>query len=206
MSREIGKVVKSNSHIDYVCQIYGRGEIAHLPSPAEYALGTFVSVTVEDADAGPFAAAQVRLIGVIYNTVLLNPDFGSMGPRLSPRHDLEVFTPDYLAETATLVGILLLGWQEASGEWRQGAPLIAATVNQPVAVLDDDAVRDFHRLGNGDPALRYMPLLLAQNSPLAPTLSIAILDRLTRLFPQQQRRLALVRDNLAWKHVVESAA
>lgn len=206
MSREIGKVVKSNSHIDYVCQIYGRGEIAQLPAPADYALGTFVSVAVEDANLGPFTTMQDRLIGVIYNTMLMNPDFGSMGPRLSPRHDLEVFMPDYLAETATLVGILLLGWQAANGAWQQGAPLIAATVNQPVAVLDDDAVRDFHRLDNGDPALRYLPLLLAQKSPLAPTLTFAILDRLSRLFPHQQRRLALVRDNLAWKHVVEPSS
>src|SRR5690606_9450403 len=136
---EIGKVVKSNSHIDYVCQIYGRGEVPALPTPADYALGTFVAISVEDANLGPFGA-KTRLIGVIYNTMLMNPDFGSMGPRLSPQHDLEVFSPDFLAETATLVGILLLGWQDTEGAWHQGAPAISATVNQSVATLDEATV------------------------------------------------------------------
>jgi hypothetical protein len=202
LGTEIGKVVKSNSHIDYVCQVYGRGETQSAPQPAEYALGTFVAVSL---GANAFLPSD-RLIGVIYNTVLVNPDFGNMGPRLSPQHDLEVFSPDYLAETATLVGILLLGWQEANGACRQGAPLVSATVNQPVQLLDDATVQAFHAATNGNVCLRYLPLLLAQNNPLTPTLAFSIIDRLVGLFPTHQKQLALVRDNLAWKSIVQPAA
>lgn len=200
--QEIGKVVKSNSHIDYICQVYGRGEIGMLPTSADYALGSFVSIALNGDDRYHFAG---RLIGVIYNTMLLNPDFGSLGPRLSPQHELEVFSPDYLSETATLVGIMALGWQSADGTWHQGAPLVSATVNLEVMAMADEEIRAFHAQADGSAALRYLPLLLAQNNPLAPTLIFSILDRLALLFPAQQQRFAVVRNNLAWRSIVEPA-
>ena len=92
-----GKLIKSNAHTDYVCQIYGPGEVDASPSPADYAFGTFVRI--------PLAVGYGHLVGVIYDTVLLNPEFGNLGPRLSPVSDLAVFSPDYLAEKVTLVGI-----------------------------------------------------------------------------------------------------
>ena len=48
-------------------------------------------------------------VGVIYDTQLLNPDFGSLGPRLSNEAQVEVFSPDYLSEKAVLVHLLMLG-------------------------------------------------------------------------------------------------
>ena len=52
MSTTIGKIVKSNSHIDYVCQVYGQGEFAPVPDAADYAFGSFVAIDSEDADEG----------------------------------------------------------------------------------------------------------------------------------------------------------
>ena len=42
----IGKIVKSDSHINYVCQIYGPREVELEPSPADYAFGRFVRIAV----------------------------------------------------------------------------------------------------------------------------------------------------------------
>ena len=42
----IGKIVKSFSHINYVCQIYGPLEVEVPPYPADYAFGHFVRVAV----------------------------------------------------------------------------------------------------------------------------------------------------------------
>ena len=89
----LGKLIKSNSHIDYVCQIYGPGEVEAPPAPADYAFGTFVSIPLDNA--------ANDLIGLIYDTQLFNPDFGNLGPRLSPVPDLAAFSPDYLAEKIT---------------------------------------------------------------------------------------------------------
>ncbi len=156
MTVAIGKIVKSNTHVDYVCQVYGRGESPVPPQPADYQFGAFVGIELEEEGG--------QLVGVIYNTLLLNPDFGTLGPRLSPRQELEVFTPDYLAETATLVGVFALGWIDS---------------------------------------LRYVPLLLGQNNPLAPPLVLSIVDRLAELFPAQRSRLAVMRNNIAWKSIVQ---
>ena len=50
----IGKLVQGRSHLDYVVQIYGPGEIEVTPQPEDYALGSFVRV------AQPGGAADHR--------------------------------------------------------------------------------------------------------------------------------------------------
>lgn len=218
----IGKIVKSNTHIDYVCQVFCRGERDPLPGSGDYALGTFVSILLEDV--APFGAPSPagsapspggsapspaggarRLIGVIYNTLLLNPDFGSLGPRLSQRSDLEVFSPDYLSETATLVGVIAVGWQDETGRYHQGVPQLAGTVNSMVQRLDDAEIVAFHRDRDGRLCLHYVPVLLATQSPIVPPLILNIVDRLHVFFPGQQRHLSVMRNNMAWKSIVEPA-
>lgn len=196
----IGKIVKSNTHIDYICQIYNQGETDLMPEPTDYTFGTFVSIELEGAgrDAD-------RLIGVIYNTYLLNPDFGNLGPRLSSRQELEIFTPDYLAETATLVGIITLGWRDGNQQYHQGVPALAATVNNFVHRLEEPELLAFHCDPQDRPRLRYAPLLLNQKDPLALQLLINIVDRLTQLFPDQCSQLSVMRNNLAWRSIVQPA-
>jgi hypothetical protein len=200
-STPIGKIVKSNSHVDYVCQIFGAGEIDPAPQAVSYAFGAFVALPLEGngAPAG-------HLVGLIYNTLLLNPEFGSLGPRLSPRNEVEIFTPDYLAETATLVGVFAVGrMDDAAGVAQQGVPHLAATINCPVQPMGMDAVRAFHSDRFGQPNLRYASLLLGQNNPLIAPLLINVIDQLTALFPASQSQLAVMRNNLAWKSIVQPA-
>ncbi len=196
-TESIGKIVKSNSHVDYVCQVWGFGEVDNAPPPTTYTFGTFVSIALEN-DAG-------SLIGIIYNTLLMNPEFGSLGPRLSPRSDVAIFSPDYLAETATLVGIFAVGSVDASGQVQQGVPALAATVNCPVQRLSAGEIQAFHADAAGRLNLRYAPLILAQNNPLAPPLLIAVIDQLAQLFPANGAQLTVMRNNLAWKSIVQPA-
>ena len=42
----IGKIVKSDSHISYVCQIHGPREVETQPMPADYAFGRFVLIAI----------------------------------------------------------------------------------------------------------------------------------------------------------------
>ncbi len=200
----IGKIVKSNTHIDYICQIYNPGETDLMPKPTDYTFGTFVSIELEPLASGHEGEAG-RLIGVIYNTLLLNPDFGNLGPRLSSRQELEIFTPDYLSETATLVGIIALGWYDGDKRYRQGVPALSATVNTFVRRLDESELLAFHCDEQKRPCLRYASLLLGQKDPLALQLLINIVDRLTELFPDQCGQLTVMRNNLAWKSIVQPA-
>ncbi len=204
----IGKIVKSNSHIDYICQIYNRGETDLQPEPTDYTFGTFVGIELEPNNSGVAPAGPPgvdKLIGIIYNTLLLNPDFGNLGPRLSSNAELAIFSPDYLSETATLVGVLTVGWRDTAGNYHQGVPAVSATVNNFVHRLDDQDLQTFHGDEASGPRLRYAPILLGQNNPLLPPLLITVIDRLNALFPAHTRQLAIMRNNLAWKSIVQPA-
>ena len=197
----IAKLVKSNSHTDYVCQVFGPGEVERPPSPTDYAFGTFVRLPLDNGG--------VDLVGIIYDTLLLNPDFGSLGPRLSPTADLAIFSPDYLAEKVTLVGVAAIGIIAASGTLASGStathgvPPLAAQIDTLVEGMDDDAVRAFHTGPDGAVWLGYTPLLLATGSPLARHLLIGIIDRLQALFPDEGARLAVLRGELLWQATVQ---
>lgn len=205
----IGKIVKSNTHVDYVCQVYGPGEVVGPPpAPEDCAFGTFVRVGLADDTAQE--SLPSCLVGLIYSTILMNPEFGNLGPRLSPTADLEVFSPDYLREQATLVGIVAVG-QMTPGGVHQGVPPLAAAVGAEVETMTAEEVRAFHspKESYGESgaglALAYAPLLLAQGDPLIPHLLLNVVNRLGDLFPDQARQLAVLRGNLAWKTAVTPA-
>src|SRR5579871_842415 len=161
----IGKIVKSDSHINYVCQIYGPREVEIEPGPADYAFGRFVRVAIRSSlgDApdtrvvervlGKSQEPVTYAVGVIYDTILLNPAFGSLGPRLSNETQVELFSPDYISEKAVLIYVMVLGMLEQrltpeSGQEvlsvSHGVPLLALELGSEIETMDDDEVRAFH--------------------------------------------------------------
>jgi hypothetical protein len=191
----IGKIIKSNSHTDYVCRVYRPGEVDSPPLPIDYAFGTLARI--------PLGERAGDLVGLIYDTVLLNPEFGSLGPRLSPAPDLAVFSPDYLAEEVTLVGITAIGTLAPDGTAAHGVPPQAAQIDTLVETMEDEAVRGFHCPPSGQLVrIGYAPLLLGLGSPLARHLLLSVVDRLATLFPEQETHLSVLRGELAWQAVI----
>jgi hypothetical protein len=194
MTSCLGKLIKSSAHTDYACQIYGPGEIETPPTNADHRFGTFVRI--------PLGESQGHLVGIVYDTILLNPDFGNLGPRLSPAPDLAVFSPDYLAEKVTLVGITAVGTMASDGTATHGVPPLAAQTDTLVERMGDNAVRTFHRAPGGGVRLGYTPLLLSLGSPLARQLLLHVIDRLTTLFPDRTAHLSVLRGELAWQTMI----
>ncbi|MDP9381735.1 MAG: hypothetical protein M3Q29_16625 [Chloroflexota bacterium] len=193
----IGKIIKSNSHIDYVCQVYGPGETAHAPVPEDHALGTWVQMPAgsEQGDAA---------VGLVYDTQLYNPDYGTFGPRLSSQSQLEVFSPDYLNETAVLLGILVVGQMRGGRRMTSGYCPVVAPIGAPVTRLAPEGVRAFHN-GAGQLELGYYSLLMSITDPIMPSLLLSVLDGLEDLMPEQTRTIGALRTNLSWKTRVELA-
>ncbi len=188
----IGKIVNASSHVDYVCQIYGPGEAEQIPAPLDYCFGSFVGIEQDDGE---------QLVGLIANTTLLNPEFGNLGPRLSPQEDLAVFSPDYLAEQATLVAITVIGALQR-GNAIQGVPAVCAGIDARVRRLTDGEVETFHN-HDGRFRMGYLSLLQAMDAnPLIPPLLLQVTHDLIGRFPDQARRLAILRCNLAWRCAV----
>lgn len=191
----IGKIVSSTSHIEYVCQVYGPGEVETAPEPQDYGFGSFVDIEQPDGS---------HLVGVIYDTTLLNPEFGSLGPRLSPQEDLAVFSPDYLQEKVTLVAVVVLGSIDDAGLAQQGVPAVAPRIDARVHRLDREQIRRFHQ-ARGTLRVSYFPMLATMPSPLAPHLLLQIMSSLCELFPEEAQRLQVLSNNLSWKCRVEPA-
>jgi hypothetical protein len=187
----IGTIVRSNSHISYMCRVYGKLETDDPPRPDHFAFGTFVRFE-------PVEGSGPQLVGVVRDTLLLNPDYGNLGPRLSSDRELAVFSPDYLNEKGVLVDILVLGWREG-GEVHHGIPPLAAQVGTRVETMPEELVHDFHRDGQNRFLMGYLPQAMTRNDPMIATLLLTVLARLEPAFPDQRKVIGVLKNNLAWK-------
>jgi hypothetical protein len=193
----IGTIVKSNSHISYMCRVYGKLEAVALPSADDHAFGTFVTLN-------PVEGTDVTLVGVVRDTFLVNPDYGSPGPRLSSSEDLAVFSPDFLNEKGVLVEILVVGWMDRNG-CHHGVPALAAQVGTKVETMSEADVCRFHTSPNDTFLIGYLPQFITGNDPMTANLLLSVLDRLEPHFPEQQRVIGVLKNNLAWKSRVVPA-
>jgi hypothetical protein len=141
------------------------------------------------------------LVAAVYDTQLLNPEFGRLGPRLSSPQDTAVFAPDYLCEQAVLVGLVVLG-QRMDGVFEQGIPRASAGVNAPVQKMLNEEFIGFHRYSE-TPALHYARILQAQGKPLLFELLEQIAGRLELAFPEKSTALRTLRANLMWQSRVQ---
>jgi hypothetical protein len=220
----IGKIVKSDSHINYTCQVYGPHEVDTQPGPTEYAFGRFVRIALrtrisDESHLDERQEITTYLVGVIYDTQLLNPSFSTPGPRLSHEAQVELFSPDYLSEKAILISILVLGMLEQhrtsndSSEViivRQGVPLLSLELGSEVEAMADEDVQAFHFFSEphtGEaPSLHigYLPHVIAQRNSLMPQVTLRMLDQLERLFPRQRSLLSIIKRNFSWRLKVET--
>ncbi|GHO44626.1 hypothetical protein [Ktedonospora formicarum] len=231
----IGKIVKSDSHINYVCQVYGRHEVEAQPEPSDYTFGRLVRIRVNsgpgnepddllDMALGRNQKPVTYAVGVIYDTILQNPAFGSLGPRLSNETQIELFSPDYITEKAVLIYIMILGMMEQNLDEQgkqsipsamHGVPPLSLELDSEIETMSDEEVRAFHFFSDpADPSnpnglepylhMGYLPHIIAQRSSLLPMVTLRIIDQLERLFPQNLALLSIVKRNFAWRLKVET--
>ena len=48
---EIGRVVKSNSHVEFVCQVWGAGEVDEAPAAEHYGFGALVGGELDEGSS-----------------------------------------------------------------------------------------------------------------------------------------------------------
>ncbi len=230
----IGKIAKSDSHINYVCQIFGPHEVETVPTSPDYAFGRFVRVAIrasQDEDDKAYEPTGMHghpqesityAVGVIYDTILVNPQFGALGPRLSNETQVELFSPDYISEKAVLVYIMILGTmvirqslenQSEVLSVMHGVPLLSLDLGSEIETMSDEEVRQFHFFkdvvagsNSQQPYLHmgYLPHIIAQRSSLLPMVTLRIIDQLEHLFPQNLALLSIVKRNFAWRLKVET--
>jgi hypothetical protein len=193
--RRLGKVVKSNSHCDYVVQLDDDLEVTNPPQPDEYGFGSFVKL---ESDSRHWA------VGLIYDSQILNPQFASQGPRLSSEPD-PVFTPDLIYETRTLLSTVLVGTLTPNGGKTygiQGIPRVVVPVNTVVYRMTTEDIHTFHLNALKQPQFCYYGHLLNAGGSFATDLAQQVLQELidSHLFSgADQRALEILCRELTWK-------
>lgn len=194
---KIAKIVKSNSHIDYVGRVLDRLDTAEPPAPEHFRFGQFVIIPSDTSTT----------FGIIYNSELINPEYGRLGPRLSGSTTVNaVFSPDLLNEQGTLIGILLIGWVDDDGSFRQGIPRSIVLVNSEVFTMSDVEIQTLHKGVGGKLALHYYSQVITHAQRFAPQLLLAVLERLEPLFSDSMGEIRLLRRTLNWQQVFQSKA
>jgi hypothetical protein len=190
---QIAKIVNSRSHIEYSARVLDTLEVERPPRPSDYAFGNFVVVESEGQ----------KIVGVIANSQLINPEYGNFGPRLStPPESNRIFSPDYLHDQGVLVGLLMLG-SLGDGYGIHGTPDLVLPVHAPVSLLDRTGTGVFHRDESGKLRLGYYSLVVGRGGAMAGELMLLIIERLQEgAEPADRARLALLRRNLAWQQTI----
>ena len=182
---KIAKIVSSNSHIDYIARVIDNAEV----SQDDHVFGQFVAAEV---DIG-------NLVGVIYDSRVINPEFSIYGPRLDPKPSLGSFRPDHFSEQSVLLGILLLGTLDGE-RGLQGVPKRIVPPGQDVSSLAADEIKRFHTDAGGSMHIHYYPQIIAHAGSFAVPLLHSIIDRLSGDCHEDDRqRLDVLRRSLAWQ-------
>ena len=215
MPIKLAKIVKSNSHIDYIGRIVDRLDTNEPPARDDYGFAQFVTLVPshderdgrQDGTVGNYStsasASDVReVVGVIYDTQLANPEYASFGPRLSPAAELAVLSPDFLNEQGVLIGILLLGWREGAraGRVRHGVPREVIPAGADVYAMTSDEVRRFHLSGDEQLQLHYFSQVINHAGAFGVPLVEAIVEQLEATATAEERqRLCVLKKSLVWQ-------
>ncbi len=191
---KIAKIVNSNSHIDYVGRVIDSLDVAMPPSAEDYGFGQFVVLRFAD---------ETEMVGVIYDSILVNPDYSNFGPRLSPKPELQNFSPDYLNEQGVLIGILILGTKDANGQIRQGVPRRVIPAGQEVYKIEPAEIKKFHADANDCLQIHYYSQVVAHAGLFAVPLLESIIEQLSLdCSDSDKQRLGVLKQTLAWQRTL----
>lgn len=195
----IGSIVSSNGHLDYVVEVFKERDCERPPELHEREFGqpVFVKKTVD--------GTEHAVIGVIYDTQLVDPDQGRTGPRLA-QDDQAQFTPGYIEERTTLAGVALLGTaviteDRTIAEPTHRMPRWTLEVEDTVFHCPDEIAVAFHTV-DGRIQLAYMDRLMDIAGDLGAEVIVALIDRLRGMLPDDdpdQRVLDVVEQNVEWQ-------
>jgi hypothetical protein len=191
----IARIVKSNSHVDYVARVIDSLDVETPPRADDFGFAQFVALPQSD---------DTEVIGLVYNSELINPEYGGFGPRLSPKPDASRFTPDYLNEQGTLVGILLVGWRDTkTGAVHQTMPRRVIPVNQEVVKMEDESVLGFHRASSGENQMHYYSQVVDHAGVFCVPLLEAVIEQLLpHCSEAEANRLGVLQQSLVWQRTM----
>ena len=193
---EIGSVVGSNSHIDYVGEVYTETMRENPPEPTDFEFGQFVYV------AKKVQGHERVFVGIIYDTQLVDPDQGRLGPDLSQPEEQNLFNPSYVDEKQVLTGIVLLGHAKVEdGELvdpEHSIPRWTLEIDDVVQKLSEEDVIRFHEI-EGEVRLEYYQRIVDVAGGFSEDILSQVLTLLKEEKPGEADALDVIQKNLEWQ-------
>ena len=190
----IAKIISSNSHIDYVARVIDTLDAADPPDYEDYGFAQFVKLPLNN---------ETQIVGVIYDSMLVNPDYANYGPRLSPKSELKNFSPDYLNEQGFLIGILLLGEINKASEITHGVPRRVVPAGQDVYKIEASELKSFHTDASDCLQIHYYSQVVAHAGLFAVPLLESIIEELSLdCSDADKQRLGVLKQSLAWQRTM----
>jgi len=191
---KIARIVSSNSHIDYVARVIDTLDAASPPTSEDFGFGQFIKLPLED---------ETQIVGVIYDSMLVNPEYSNFGPRLSPKPELGSFSPDYLNEQGFLIGILLLGAIDKSKKITHGVPRRVVPAGQDVYKIEANEIKKFHADAGDCLQIHYYSQIVAHAGLFAVPLLESIIEELSLdCSDSDKQRLGVLKQTLAWQRTL----
>jgi hypothetical protein len=135
------------------------------------------------------------MVGLIYDTQLLNPDSLLLSPQ---KEEVSEFAPDLHDQTSTILKILLVGDQSS-----QEFPSSCIAAGTGVFEMAGPEVADFHTGSSGELQMRYLLNLNNLAGRLNPGLLSKVCRQLRELLaPANVRILELIERDLRWRLMV----
>lgn len=203
----IGTIAQSRSHMDSYVEVFPERAREEPPSPADYQFGQPVYVTTDGT------GERHLVVGVIYDTQLVDPDQGRTGPRLAPEEQA-TFTPGYVEEKRTLAGTALLGYarcgpgSSASGD-DDPPRLTDVSHDMPPWPLELDAVvrrlppagiRAFHEADTQSGLqVGYYQRVLDVAGSFGPEVMIALIEQIRAATADEHDVLDVIERNVRWQ-------
>jgi hypothetical protein len=190
---KIARIVSSNSHLDYVGRVIDDLDSNQPPNADDYGFAQFVKIEI---------TAETLIVGIIYDSILINPEYANFGPRLSPKPELSSFSPDYLNEQGILISILLLGSTE-NGKTLQGVPRRIVPAGLEVSAMTREEIVNFHSDEAGGLQLHYYSQIIANAGVSGGSLVEAIVEQLSVTATETEKnRLNVLKHSLVWQRTV----
>ena len=191
---KIARIVSSNSHIDYVARVIDALDAADPPGSEDFGFAQFVKLPFED---------ETEIVGVIYDSMLVNPEYSNFGPRLSPKPELGNFSPDYLNEQGFLIGVLLLGAVDNRKKITHGVPRRIVPAGQEVYKIGANEIKKFHADAGDCLQIHYYSQIVAHAGLFAVPLLESIIEELSLDCSDSDRqRLGVLKQTLAWQRTL----
>mgnify|MGYP006284243521 CR=1 FL=1 len=175
---KIGKVVKSDNHFVYKCRIYGKQETESEITEKDFALSQFVKLKLN---------SDITIIGIIVDSELINPDYGSLGARITSSFQNNITIPDFIDETGVMIDVITVGYLEKTMSY-QVLPSFIIPLNAEVELMTNKEIINFHLSSNGKLQLKYYSHILNHAGKNTECLLVKVLENLMLIMDDKHHK------------------